>query len=394
MGSSNSEDSKHSHITVVITPEDLYAACTTACTPERCDNATVRPLEPPLVERGQPGQLIPFEVAKRDPVIRDLPATPIDLLFRYILSTDSRSIYKRLETIYEPGNDLTVDEAMVRFTGRSLETTTIPQKPTPTDYKVWVLGQSGYFVRWLWHVHGRGPCGLVPQQRSRQGDEEVAEEHLTPTQRVVTSLLTLLPLAVYHVFLVNLFASVKLFKALRSSQVGAAGTCRKDSGVDELLVAEKDREGKGIPWGQMHCIPTNDGKVNQFSWKDNALVLFLTTVFREGNQVIRSRQWPAGSSAANRAAREVFGSELGKDLRVPLGIDEYSHHTNGVDTGDQLRSYNQYSRPIRRGGWQSIAWNFLLEVILVNSFLLQSGVSQSGRPSRANTNGGDTYLPN
>ncbi|EXM14094.1 hypothetical protein FOTG_17478 [Fusarium oxysporum f. sp. vasinfectum 25433] len=33
MGSSNAEDSKHSHITVVITPEDLYAACTTACTP-------------------------------------------------------------------------------------------------------------------------------------------------------------------------------------------------------------------------------------------------------------------------------------------------------------------------------------------------------------------------
>jgi hypothetical protein len=56
---------------------------------------------------------------------------------------------------------------------------------------------------------------------------------------------------------------------------------------------------------------------------------------------------------------------------VPLGIDEYNHHMNGVDTGDQLRSYNQYSRPIRRGGWQSIAWNFLLEVILVNSFLLQ-----------------------
>ncbi|KAJ0132736.1 Fatty acid hydroxylase vlmA [Fusarium oxysporum f. sp. albedinis] len=217
----------------------------------------------------------------------------------------------------------------------------------------------------------RGPCGLVPQQCSRQGDEELAEEYLTPTQRVVTTLLTLLPLAVYHVFLDNLFASIKHFKALRSSQVGATGTCRKDSGVDELLVAEKDREGKGIPWGQMHWIPTKDGKVNQFSWKDNALVLFLITAFREGNQVIRSRRWPAGSSAANRVAREVFGSEVRKDLRVPSGIDEYNHHTNGVDTGDQLRSYNQYSWPIGRRGWQSIAWNFLLKVIFVNSFLLQ-----------------------
>lgn len=38
---------------------------------------------------------------------------------------------------------------------------------------------------------------------------------------------------------------------------------------------------------------------------------------------------------------------------------------------NQWSSHNQYGRPIRRGGWQSIAWNYLLEVVLVNSFLLQ-----------------------
>jgi hypothetical protein len=100
----------------------------------------------------------------------------------------------------------------------------------------------------LWHVHGRGPGGLVPQQCSRQGDEEVAEEHLTPTQRVVTTLLTLLPLAIYHVFLDNLFASVKLFKALRSSQVGAAGTCRRIAALTSyslLRRIEKERESLG-----------------------------------------------------------------------------------------------------------------------------------------------------
>ncbi|OHW97942.1 ubiquitin fusion degradation protein [Colletotrichum incanum] len=44
---------------------------------------------------------------------------------------------------------------------------------------------------------------------------------------------------------------------------------------------------------------------------------------------------------------------------------------NGIDTGDQIRSYSQYGRLIRRGGWQAIAFNFLLEVVVVNSFLLQ-----------------------
>jgi hypothetical protein len=44
---------------------------------------------------------------------------------------------------------------------------------------------------------------------------------------------------------------------------------------------------------------------------------------------------------------------------------------NHVDRGDQRRSYLGYDHPIRRGAWQAIAWTFLLDVVLVNSFLLQ-----------------------
>ncbi|KZL79928.1 hypothetical protein CI238_13418, partial [Colletotrichum incanum] len=138
------------------------------------------------------------------------------------------------------------------------------------------------------------------------------------------------------------------------------------------LVAEKEAEGRGIPWGKIHYIPTLDGEVNQFTWKDNALVLFLTTVFREGQDVIRSRRRPAGDTTAKRAARrQVYGSDARKDLPVPVPIDEYNHKVNGVDISDQMRSYDQWGHPIRRGGWQAIAWDFLLEVIVVNSFLLQ-----------------------
>lgn len=44
---------------------------------------------------------------------------------------------------------------------------------------------------------------------------------------------------------------------------------------------------------------------------------------------------------------------------------------NGVDTSDQMRSYYNFNRPIRRGSWQAIAWNFLLEVVVINTFFLQ-----------------------
>ncbi|KAF6823512.1 hypothetical protein CPLU01_11372 [Colletotrichum plurivorum] len=219
------------------------------------------------------------------------------------------------DSFYVAGSALAVDEAMVRFTGRSIEKTTVPNKPTPVGYRVWVLAQSGYFLRWLWHVHGKGPYGLVPQQRPQRTQK--TDDALTPTQRVVTTLLTLLPLAEYHVFLDNLFASVKLFRELRSKAIGATVTCRKDGGIDQLLVDENADEGTGIPWGQIHCIPTKDGKVNQLSWKDNALVLFLTTVYSHTDEVIRNRRRPNKSSAAARAAREVFGPDARKELPIP-----------------------------------------------------------------------------
>ena len=34
--------------------------------------------------------------------------------------------------IWQPGRDMTVDESIVRFTGRAVEITTVSNKPTPT----------------------------------------------------------------------------------------------------------------------------------------------------------------------------------------------------------------------------------------------------------------------
>ncbi|KAK2774598.1 transposable element-derived protein [Colletotrichum kahawae] len=79
-----SETSVRDCITVAVLPEDLAAACTDSCRPERCDEATVRPHEEPGVEHGTPGSFTPFEVLEREADIGALPATPIDLFLRYV----------------------------------------------------------------------------------------------------------------------------------------------------------------------------------------------------------------------------------------------------------------------------------------------------------------------
>ena len=39
----------------------------------------------------------------------------------------------------EAWENIAVDEIMIRFEGRAKETTTVPNKPTPTGFKVWVV---------------------------------------------------------------------------------------------------------------------------------------------------------------------------------------------------------------------------------------------------------------
>ena len=51
--------------------------------------------------------------------------------------------------------------------------------------------------------------------------------------------------------------------------------------------------------------------------------------------------------------------------------DTYNKQMGAVDTGNQLRATEGLDHRNRRGGWRAIAWTFLLEVALVNSYLLQ-----------------------
>jgi hypothetical protein len=48
-------------------------------------------------------------------------------------------IQKVSNELYLLGTNLTVDEYMVPFTGRSKETTLVKGKPTPVGFKVWVI---------------------------------------------------------------------------------------------------------------------------------------------------------------------------------------------------------------------------------------------------------------
>jgi hypothetical protein len=122
-------------------------------------------------------------------------------------------------SVWKPGQELAIDEIIVRFEGRAKETTTVPNKLTPTGYKVWGIGQRGFLLYWNWHVPGvkNGPVGV--KTPFELGGTKRAGNGGNKTQAVVLHLIKRLleppQSSGYHVYLNNLFVSTRMVEYAR-----------------------------------------------------------------------------------------------------------------------------------------------------------------------------------
>ena len=121
---------------------------------------------------------------------------------------------------------------------------------------------------------------------------------------------------------------------------------------------------------------SNDGEVFQMAWKDQAMVLFMSTVSDGTKKIVRRRRRPAKSATNARTSRIVFGDAVVKDLAIPDYIDMYNHFMNGVDIADQLRSYYNTQKSYWKS-WKAL-WHFLLDTTITNAYLQAS--SSPARP--------------
>jgi len=152
--------------------------------------------------------------------------------------------------VWRPGRDLVVDEIIVRFEGRSKETTTVPNKPTPTGYKVWGAAQRGFLLVWNWHIPGV-KNGLVGVRTPRElGGTKKAGKGGNKTQAVVLHLLNRLPKppqgSSYHVYLDNLFVSTRFVQFTWSQGITITGTCRTNTRVIKELLDLHKRDKKDV----------------------------------------------------------------------------------------------------------------------------------------------------
>ncbi|KAH9207137.1 hypothetical protein DL95DRAFT_484063, partial [Leptodontidium sp. 2 PMI_412] len=94
---------------------------------------------------------------------------------------------------------------------------------------------------------------------------------------------------------------------------------------------------------------TPDNRINIMAWKDNALVLSMSTASNTLTRVKRLRKRPLETSSAAKTSRVPFGTYTRAWLEIPKYEDLYNHEIRAVDKGNQLKVTNKLEVIYRMG---------------------------------------------
>ena len=232
---------------------------------------------------------------------------------------------------YKPHMEVSIDEAMIGFSGRLGFKQYVPLKPTKRGIKVWVRADphNGYLSDFQVYT---GRTANNPE--TNLGG------------RVVTDLISPLYGLGHHVYCDSFFTSPDLFLQLWNNGTYACGTVRANRkglprGIDRIKLKEQ---------GQFVVKQKNNMRITV--WRDKKNISILST---------NSHGEP------DKVNRKQKDGTI-KEVPCPLAVKNYNMFMNGVDHADQLRSTYNISRKCLK--WWKYLFNFLVDISIVNAYLL------------------------
>ena len=239
--------------------------------------------------------------------------------------------------VYEPGRDISIDEAMVPYKGRSSLKQYMPKKPVKRGIKVWMRAEAlnGYVSAFEVYTGKKGDSvehGLGAKV------VKILTEDLHNTYR--------------HVYFDNFFSSVDLLLDLLRAGLYGCGTLRTNrKGFPHELKtpAKKGFKERGESKTYMK-VPSNLGIT---VWQDKRPVVVIAT------------------NADNTTTESVTcksrdGSKA--PVSCPSSVALYNKYMGGVDHNDQARGYYHVRLKCRKF-YKYIYW-FLFDVAITNAYIL------------------------
>ena len=223
---------------------------------------------------------------------------------------------------YSPSKNLSVDEAMIGYTGRLAFKQYMPMKPTKWGIKTWEIcdSQNGYCLNFDVYT---GSKNTKSSERGLGFD-------------VVTNLVEPYYGKAHHIYFDRFFTSVDLMTELMRNKTYACGTVNINrKGLPQELKGKKVKSG--------HTAFYQKDKLMLIVWKDKKQINLLST----------------------NASSSVDSFTL-----KPESVQLYNAFMGGVDRNDQLGVYYKVGRSSNKW-WRYIFW-FLMNVSITNSWIIWS----------------------
>jgi hypothetical protein len=249
-----------------------------------------------------------------------------------------------------PGSNVTTDDAMILFTGRSIHITKMPNKPISQEYKFFSMTGKGY----VWEFH--------PSSNVVGGNPVDVESHLlqlTDTGKMVHHLTRCLHQRhrklFFNVYIDDFFTTQPLLAELCLMGIGACGSGRQQfQGFPKELKVEKNAK----LLYHIRSGAVNDG-VATLLWMDSLPVAMMSTIHPlsgEDSLVLRLRKHPRNKSTnASGANSTILPGEHQKELDIPVIFDPYNQYKVGVNVADQYQTYFD-TQIISRCNWYPLCY--------------------------------------
>jgi len=270
-----------------------------------------------------------------------------------------------LQQYQVPGSNVTIDEAMILFTGRSIHITKMPNKPISQGYKFCCMAKNDY----VWEIHS--------SSNAVGGDPVAVETHLlqlTATGKMVHHMIRRLHQRhrklSFNVYIVygQLYHNTSSVGRASSDGIGACGICRQQfrGFPKEVKVAKNAKLTYHYQSGAV-----NDG-VATLRWMDSLPVTMMSTIHPlsgEDSLVLRMRNHPGNKSTNACGANCTFlPGERQKEINIRVIVDAYNQRKVGVDVADQYLSYFDTQLISRCNRYPLFYW--ILETALINSLII------------------------
>ena len=241
----------------------------------------------------------------------------------------------KFSSLFTPGRDQSIDEAMIPFKGHSSMKQYMPKKPIKRGFKVWMRAESksGYVSEFDVYTGKKG-------DRVERGLGASVVMNLT--KKIINKN--------HHVYFDNFFTSINLLLDLQRLGIYSNGTMRADrKGFPADL---KKYIKKGLPERGQHVAVQCRNLVVTL-WQDTK-PFFCSSTNADPNK----------TSSVTRKKKD--GTLI--SLPCPQSVLLYNEHMGGVDRNDQLRGYYHVRLKCRKY-YKYIFW-CLFDVAITNMYLL------------------------